>query len=100
MEKLMKQRKWGLGLLAALGLTMVMGSAHAQGMVGVVDEDKLADGYTKYKNAVDAIDKRAQSLDAQIPAREFMADEEGKTFDDLVVKPTRTAAEDTKLDTL
>ncbi|PQV65246.1 Outer membrane protein (OmpH-like) [Abditibacterium utsteinense] len=72
--------------------------AHAQNvMVGVVDEDKLADGYKKYKAAVDAIDKRAQNLDSQIPAREHLSDEEGKTFDGLIVKVSPTPAENTQL---
>ena len=75
--------------------------AHAQNvMVGVVDEDKLADGYKKYKAAVDAIDKRAQSLDSQIPAREHLSDEEGKTFDALIVKTNPTPAENAQLDAL
>jgi Skp family chaperone for outer membrane proteins len=68
--------------------------------VGVVDEDKLADGYKKYTDAVDAIDKRAQSLDSQIPAREFLSDEEGKSFDALIVVPSPTADQSAKLQAL
>ena len=84
--------------VAALGLLMLAGQAHAQApTVGVVDEDKLADGYTKYKNAVDALDQRAQGLDAQIPAREFLVDEEGKSFDSLILKSNRNAADDAAL---
>jgi Skp family chaperone for outer membrane proteins len=72
--------------------------AHAQGVtVGVVDEDKLADGYKKYKDAVEAIDKRAQALDSQIPARELLSDDEGKQFDTLIALPTPTAAQTTQL---
>lgn len=75
--------------------------AHAQTVaIGVVDEDKLADGYKKYKDAVDAIDKRAQSLDSQIPAREYLSDEEGKQFDALIVKAAPTPAETAQLDAL
>jgi Skp family chaperone for outer membrane proteins len=88
-----------LPLLLAFGTTTVVPrAAQAQTLaVGVVDEDKLADGYKKYKDAVDAIDKRAQGLDAQIPAREFLSDEEGKSFDTLIVLPNPTAAQNTQL---
>ncbi len=73
--------------------------AHAQSLsVAVIDEDKLADGYKAYKVAVDAIDKRAQSLDSQIQAREYLPEEEGKTFDSLIVKFSPTPQEATKLD--
>jgi Skp family chaperone for outer membrane proteins len=69
----------------------------AQNMgVGVVDEDKLADGYKKYKDAVEVIDKRAQSLDSQIPARELLDETEGKSFDTLIVKPNMSATENTQ----
>lgn len=94
-----------LPLLLAFGATTVAPRvAHADAAatlaVGVVDEDKLADGYKKYKDAVDAIDKRAQGLDAQIPAREFLSDDEGKTFDTLIVLPAPTAAQSTQLQAL
>lgn len=76
-------------------------AAHAQNAaIGVVDEDKLADGYKKYKDAVDAIDKRAQSLDSQIPARELLSDEEGKSFDTLIALPNPTPAQSSQLTTL
>ncbi|HEX9998563.1 MAG TPA: OmpH family outer membrane protein [Abditibacterium sp.] len=68
--------------------------------MGVVDEDKLAEGYKKYKEAIEIIDKRAQSLDSQIPAREFLSDEEGKNFDALIVVVTPTADQNTKLQNL
>ncbi len=78
--------------------TLAPRAVHAQALsVGVVDEDKLAEGYKKYKDAVEAIDKRAQSLDSQIPAREYLSDDEGKTFDTLIIKPTPTAAESAQL---
>ncbi|RYG58442.1 hypothetical protein EON80_27075, partial [bacterium] len=68
--------------------------------IGVVDEDKLADGYKKYKDAVDAIDKRAQNLDSQIPARELLSDEEGKQFDTVIAAPNPTADQTKQLDAL
>lgn len=94
-----------LPLLLAFGATTVapraaQAQAAATLAIGVVDEDKLADGYKKYKDAVSAIDKRAQGLDAQIPAREFLSDEEGKNFDNLIVLPNPTAEQNTRLQAL
>ncbi len=72
--------------------------AHAQAVsMGVVDEDKLADGYKKYKDAVETNEKRVQDLDSQIPAREYLTDAEGKDFDTLIVKANPTPADTTKL---
>ncbi len=85
----------------AAPLTFAPQVAHAQAItVGVIDEDKLADGYKKYKDAVEAVDKRAQSLDGQIPAREHLSDEEGKKFDALIVKSSPTPQENTELQAL
>jgi Skp family chaperone for outer membrane proteins len=94
-----------LSFLLAFGVcaatTIAPQAAHAQATgIGVVDEDKLADGYKKYKDAVDAIDKRAQSLDSQIPARELLNDEQGKSFDTLIALPNPTADQSTKLKAL
>jgi len=95
-----------LGVLAALSLFSAVSvvrptPAQAQTMqIGVVDEDKLADGYKKYSAAVAAIDKRAQDLDSKIGSREFLSPDEGRTFDTLIVKPSPTAAESAQLDAL
>jgi len=97
-----------LGVLATLSLfsavsTVAPRPAAAQAQViqiGVVDEDKLAEGYKKYADAVAAIDKRAQDLDAKIPAREFLSPDEGKIFDTLIVKLSLSPAETTQLDDL
>ena len=98
-----------LGILAALSLSLAVPFIHfAQAQapqslptaIGVVDEDKLADGFKKYAEAVAAIDKRAQDLDAKIPAREFLSPDEGKNFDLLIVINTPIAAQATQLDTL
>lgn len=100
MKHLTKHRQRGL-LTAILGLTLFAGAAHAQTInMGVVDEDKLADSYKKYKDAVDALDRRAQSLDDQIPSREFFNETEGKRFDLLILKADRNAAENTELSNL
>ena len=68
--------------------------------VGVVDEDKLADGYKAYQTAIAEVDKRAQGLDAKIPAREYLNEGEGKVFDSLIVMATLSAAQQTQLDGL
>jgi len=97
-----------LGVLAALSLLSTVSTIHpapaaAQGQtiqIGVVDEDKLADGFKKYADAVAAIDKRAQGLDAKIPAREFLSPDEGRPFDTLIVKSSLSSSESAQLDDL
>ncbi|RYX83688.1 hypothetical protein EON83_13870 [bacterium] len=93
-----------LGVLAALALssaTVPLRPAQAQTIqIGVVDEDKLADGFKKYADAVAAIDKRAQELDGKIPAREFMTLDESKTFDDAIIKSVSTPAANPAFDAL
>jgi Skp family chaperone for outer membrane proteins len=92
---------WTLSLLAAACWTAGPRPAAAQAIpVGVVDEDKLADGYTKYKQAVDALDQRAKNLDGLLNSRELLTDAEGKRFDDLILKDTPTEAETKELNTL
>lgn len=100
-----------LGVVAALSLSLAVPFIHfaqAQAQapqspvtaIGVVDEDKLADGFKKYANAVAAIDKRAQDLDTKIPSREFLSPDEGKPFDALIVLPTPNTVQSTQLDAL
>jgi Skp family chaperone for outer membrane proteins len=85
-----------LSLLAWTGRT-----AEAQAPnFGVVDEDKLADSYTKYRDAVAKIDKRAQDLDSQLVGREMLAGADGQRFDTLILKDNRTEAENKELDAL
>ncbi|HEX8834859.1 MAG TPA: OmpH family outer membrane protein [Abditibacteriaceae bacterium] len=105
----MKLSKRSVGLSALLGLCLMtvapsgaMQQAHAQAtpVIGVVDEDKLAERYTAYRDAIAKLDKRAQELDSQLSARELLNDAEGKTFDELIVKATRTPAEQTQLTNL
>lgn len=74
-------------------------AAHAQAaapLIGIVDEDKLAEKYTAYRTAIEALDKRAQSVDEQLAARELLSEAQGTTFDTLAPKATLTAAEDTQ----
>ncbi|MDQ3815790.1 MAG: OmpH family outer membrane protein [Armatimonadota bacterium] len=89
-------------LVLCLGLMSVGNqSAWAQGgSIGVIDEDKLADGYTAYKKALSDINARAQSLDKQLAARELLSETEGKRFDELIVKNNRPVAEEQELTNL
>ena len=98
-----------LPLLATFGLTCALAYlpaapvAHAQALpstVGVVDEEKLADGYKQYQTAIGDLDKRAQGLDAKIPAREYLNETEGKAFDSIIVLSKLSPAQQTQLDGL
>jgi Skp family chaperone for outer membrane proteins len=64
--------------------------------MGVIDEDRLAEGYTSYREAVAKLDKQAEEVDSQLAARELMNETEGKTFDELAVKAKRTPEEAAK----
>ena len=91
------------GLTCALAYLPVAPVAHAQALpasVGVVDEEKLADGYKLYQTAIGDLDKRAQGLDAKIPAREYLNDTEGKAFDSIIVLDKLSPAQQTQLDGL
>ena len=68
--------------------------------IGVLDENKLSDGYTKYQDAMKVIDDKAQSLDEQLKARDLLNADEGAKFDALIVKTSRTPDEQTQLDAL
>jgi len=99
--------KLGMGqgrLIAVLCLGMMSlwtQVAQAQApAVGVVDEDKLAEGYAGYKKAVADIDQRAQSLDRQLASRELLNEAEGRRFDDLIAKSSRSVAEEQELTNL
>jgi Skp family chaperone for outer membrane proteins len=65
--------------------------------MGVIDEDRLAEGYTSYRAAAAQLDKQAEEVDNQLAARELMNETEGKTFDELALKPKRTPEENTRL---
>ena len=86
-------------LCACLLLTSL--AAHAQKIsIGVVDEDKLAEGYTKYREAIVALDQQAQKLDSQLEARELLQGDALKRFDVLIAQEKRSAGEETELDNL
>lgn len=97
----MKLTKNGWRALTALALCAAGAAlaqpAQAQNVVGVVDEDKLADKYTVYKQILEGIDKKAKALDGQLEARELLSPEEGKRFDELIAKSPRLAAEEGEL---
>src|SRR5687768_12531598 len=101
----MKLRKWngwkalGLAAMCAFGVAFST-PAHAQAGIGVVDEDVLADKYVSYKKALEDIDKKAKDIDRQLEARELLSPDEGKQFDDLILKSTRSAGEEGQLQTL
>ena len=102
------QKKTGLWAVVAMSalsfapqvIAPPSANAQAAALVGVVDEDKLAEKYTAYRSAIEAIDKRAQALDTQLAARELLSDTQGTSFDTLIVSPTRTPAQETQLQTL
>jgi Skp family chaperone for outer membrane proteins len=68
--------------------------------IGVLDENKLSDGYTKFNDAMKVIDDKAQSLDEQLKARDLLNTDEGTKIDALIVKTSRTPAEQAQLDAL
>lgn len=68
--------------------------------IGVLDESKLSDNYTKYQDAMKVIDQKAQDLDEQLKARDLLSADEGTKFDTLILKKDRTADEQTQLDAL
>jgi Skp family chaperone for outer membrane proteins len=89
-------------VLALCGALLVGAStARAQGLaIGVVDEDKLAQGFTRYRDALVKLDKEAQDLDSKLESREMLDGDSAKKFDALIIKETRSEAENTELSTL
>ncbi len=89
----------------ALGLPLVLpgsplikaAQAQAAPIIGVVDGEKINNNFPKLKAALDVIEKRKQALRSQLDGRVFLAEADTKSFDALILKPTRTAAEDTQL---
>jgi Skp family chaperone for outer membrane proteins len=68
--------------------------------IGVLDEVRLGDGYTKYRTAVDELNQRAKKLEEQLRARAVLNETEGKRFDEIFSKPEPTPDETAELETL
>ena len=102
MELRSMRNKFRGGVLAALlacVLSANIGTARAADpaiKIGVLDEVKLGEGYTKYRSEMDDLDRRAKAVQTQVVARRFLNPAEGTRFDDLAKKPTRTPAEETE----
>ena len=93
----------GVLMLGAIGTAALVDapSVQAQGVtVGTLDEDKLADDYKAYKTALDEIEARAKGIDSKLEARELLSTDEGKKFDDLILKTPRTAPDEAALNAL
>ena len=76
-------------------------AADAVMKIGVLDEVKLGEGYTKYKNEVEDLDRRRILIRSQVNARRFFNPAEGTRFDELIKKGTaRTPQENTEMDAL
>jgi len=100
------KHKFQAGVLAA---ALLVGSfsanvptvyaADAVVKIGVLDEVKLGEGYTKYRSEMDDLDRRAKVVQAQVSARRFLSATEGTRFDALN-KPARTPAEETEFGAL
>jgi Skp family chaperone for outer membrane proteins len=81
--------------LASAGTVVSPPAAQAQTIsIGVVDEDKLGDGYTKYKDAINKMQTRVRDLEDQLEARKLLNDTEGAQFETLIVKENRTKTEE------
>jgi hypothetical protein len=81
--------------LATAGTVVSPSAAQAQAVaIGVVDEDKLGDGYTKYKEAITKMQTRVRDLEDQLEARKLLNDTEGAQFETLIVKENRSKTEE------
>lgn len=95
------KNNWTRMLLLCALLLGARASVRAQSPgIGIIDEDKLAQGYTRYREALVRLDKQAQDMDARLQSRELLEPESAKRFDFLILKDNRSAAEDTELDNL
>ena len=97
---------WRSALMAAIcavgfggSLGTVRAQAQSQGVtIAVVDEDKLADGFSKYQNAIKDLEKRSQGISGQLTARSLLNTDEARDFDGIVAKPTLSQADESKVD--
>ncbi|HVF10806.1 MAG TPA: OmpH family outer membrane protein [Abditibacteriaceae bacterium] len=90
-------------LIGAFALCSMVGLGHAasaQTAVGVIDEAELGQKYKKYKDAMDANEKRADAVEGKLSARELLTEAEGKQFDEIIKKKTPSAPETATLNKL
>lgn len=85
--------------VVGLGSASVPARAADPVSVAVVDEDKLADGFTKYQNAIKSLAKRSESIGDQLAARALLTPDEAKEFEPLVTKATLAQADNDKIAT-
>ena len=96
-----KKTKFG-GLLVAclMAAGMITGAPVARAAdainIGVLDETRLGEGYTKYRTAMDDLTRRAEASDIQIIARRFLDAAQGKRFDELAQTKARTEKEESE----
>ena len=93
----MKKKNKVLAVIAAalimMGAMARPSFAQAQ-QIGVVDMDKLAQNYTRYKEADARVKAQIETLNEQIGARVLLDPTEGARFDELVVKQNRSKDEE------
>lgn len=88
-----------LGALA-IGLATAWGhpAAAADAVnIGVIDEDKLDAKYDKFRQAQEALDKRAQDVEEKLASRIWLNDTDAKRFDEIIMKDKTTDAEDKEM---
>jgi len=62
--------------------------------IGVLDEVKLGEGYTKYRSEMEDLDRSAKVVQTHVGARRFLNAAEGTRFD-ILSKKIRSAPEET-----
>jgi len=92
----------GLFVAALMSCSILAGAARAADVtIGVLDEARLGSGYTKYRTAMDDLERQANVVDAQVEARKILSPDEARRFDELVgIKTTRSKAEEDALQAL
>nr|AUN36516.1 hypothetical protein [uncultured bacterium] len=85
----MKFRGGVLTALLACVFAANIGTARAADpaiKIGVLDEVKLGEGYTKYRSEMEDLDRRAKAVQTQVVSRRFLNPAEGTRFDELAKK--------------
>lgn len=74
--------------------------AQAAPVIGVVDGEKINSNFPRLKAALEAIEKRKQTLRSQLDGRVFLGEADTKPFDTLILKAGRSEAEEGQLNAL